>query len=82
MSESVCLYISSCLSGYVCLHLNVSLCVTVIVCEYLCVSVCLIEFDSERVTIDPSVDGSISEDIEYSSSSGDESSLTQPTFVF
>lgn len=27
-------------------------------------------------------DGSISEDIEYSSSSGDESSLEQPTFIF
>ena len=50
--------------------------------EHVCVSVCLIELDSERVTMDPSVDGSISEDIEYSSSSGDESSLEQPTFIF
>ena len=44
--------------------------------------VSLIELDSDRVTMDPSVDGSISEDIEFSSSSGDESSLEQPTFIF
>ena len=48
----------------------------------MCVRVCLIELDSECVTMDPSVDGSISEDIEFSSSSGDESSLEQPTFIF
>ena len=82
MSLSVSVYISSCLSLYVFLYLSISVSVIVRVCEYVCVSVCLIELDSERVTMDPSVDGSISEDIEYSSSSGDESSLEQPTFIF